>query len=47
MIITKEVGSNNKAVMKDMNKRYNKTTEMMIVGTGDDEMTFRNISIIR
>ena len=47
LITTKEAVSNNKAVMKDMNKKHNKTNEMTIVGTGDDEKTFRNKSIIR
>ena len=37
---TKEAISNSKAVMKDKNKKYNKTNKMTMVGTGDDELTF-------
>ena len=37
---TKEAISNSKAVMKDKNKKYNKTNRMTMVGTGDDELTF-------
>ena len=37
VITDEEAVSNSNTVLKDTNQRYNKTNDMIIVGTGDNE----------